>query len=344
MKILITGSAGFIGFHLVKKLAETRDTEIVGIDNINDYYDVNLKYARLRQSGIRQQDIRQEQPVQSTIYPNYTFLQTDIAEYTSLYDIFKEHTFDMVINMAAQAGVRYSIENPQAYIRSNVTGFMNILECCRHFGIKHLLYASSSSVYGKNSRIPFSEDDNTDYPVSVYAATKKSNELLAHSYSHLFQLPTTGVRLFTVYGPWGRPDMAPMLFADAICSDKPIHVFNHGDMSRDFTYIDDIVSGITGLLPCAPDQNNTHPFYQLFNIGNSTPVCLLDFISTLEKAIGTKALLVMKEMQPGDVPTTYADTSKLECSINYKPATPLAKGIAEFVAWFKEGKAMDNKQ
>ncbi|MDR2919394.1 MAG: GDP-mannose 4,6-dehydratase [Tannerella sp.] len=335
MKILITGSAGFIGFHLVEKLVKTANVDIVGIDNINDYYDVNLKYARLQQTGIRKEDIHPDKPVQSILYPNYTFCQADISDYSILYTIFEKNQFDIVINMAAQAGVRYSIEHPATYIQSNVVGFTNILECCRHFHIKHLIYASSSSVYGVNNQVPFSEDDNTDYPVSLYAATKKSNELLAHAYSHLFQLPATGVRLFTVYGPWGRPDMAPMLFAEAITANQPIKVFNHGEMSRDFTYVNDIANGIISLIEQAPDQQTTHPFFQIFNIGHSEPVELMQFISTLENCIGRKANLEMYPMQPGDVPVTYADTGKLKQKINYKPQTSVEDGVSEFIKWFK---------
>ncbi len=334
MKILITGSAGFIGFHLVKKLSGQKNMEIVGIDNINDYYDVNLKYARLQQSGINPKDIQSNNSVKSTIYPNYLFYKTDISDYKALNKLFDEYSFDFVINMAAQAGVRYSIENPHAYIQSNIVGFTNILECCRHHKIKHLIYASSSSVYGMNSKIPFTESDDTDHPVSIYAATKKSDELLAHSYSHLFHLPTTGVRLFTVYGPWGRPDMAPMLFAKAINEEQPIKVFNHGNMRRDFTYVDDIVDGITGLIPLIPKSDSDRPFYQLFNIGNSKPIDLLSFISILEKNMGKKAILEMLPMQPGDVPVTYADTSHLEKNIPYTPKFTIEKSIPVFIDWF----------
>lgn len=336
MRVLVTGSAGFIGFHLIEKLIKQEGAEVVGIDNINDYYDVNLKYARLEQSGICRDSIRINQPVQSSIYHNYVFYQTDISDYSALSEIFKKYSFDIVINMAAQAGVRYSIENPHVYIQSNVVGFTNILECCRHFEVKHLVYASSSSVYGFSNNVPFSEDDDTDYPVSIYAATKKSDELLAHSYSHLFRLPTTGVRLFTVYGPWGRPDMAPMLFAEAIMAGKSISVFNNGEMSRDFTCVDDIVDGIWGVMNKVPGEGLEHPFYQLFNIGNSRPVELMAFISALEKAIGLKANIKMSPMQPGDVPVTYADTRKLEQYIHYKPETRLEAGITAFVDWFKK--------
>ena len=335
MKILITGTAGFIGFHLVEKLVKHENTEIVGIDNINDYYDVSLKYARLTKCGIDKDSVRDNSPITSSVYPNYKFSKTDISDYQALSDLFRREQFDVVINMAAQAGVRYSIENPHAYVQSNITGFTNILECCRHNQIKHLIYASSSSVYGMNNSIPFSEDDNVTYPVSFYAATKKSNELMAHTYSHLFQLPTTGVRLFTVYGPWGRPDMAPMLFAKAIYDKKPIKVFNHGNMLRDFTYVDDIAAGIIKLIDKLPDEGSEQPFYKIFNIGNSTPIKLIDFITTLEEAIGKKAILEMLPMQPGDVEVTYADTTKLKKAVNYKPSTSLSEGIYSVIDWYK---------
>jgi len=336
MRILVTGSAGFIGFHIVEKLISLENTEIIGIDNISDYYDINLKFARLEQSGIPKDKIEPNLPVQSIIHSNYVFYQTDISNYAALFTVFKKHQIDIVINMAAQAGVRYSITNPQVYIQSNVLGFTNVLECCRHFHIKHLVYASSSSVYGISNQIPFSEDDNTSSPISIYAATKKSNELLAHSYSHLFQLPTTGVRLFTVYGAWGRPDMAPILFAQSIFENKPIKVFNQGNISRDFTYVGDIVNGICNLIKQNPDKNTKQPFYQIFNIGNSKPVQLMEFISILENAIGKKAVLEQYPMQPGDVPITYANTEKLEKAINYHPHTSLEEGIPVFVEWFKE--------
>lgn len=336
MRILVTGSAGFIGFHLVKKLTRWEDAEIVGIDNINDYYDVNLKYARLRECGISTDDIGFGKPAKSTIHANYCFYKIDISDHEQLKELFATYAFDYVIHMAAQAGVRYSIDHPLQYIQSNVVGFTNILECCRHTHVKHLIYASSSSVYGNSDRIPFSEKDNTDYPVSIYAATKKSNELLAHSYSHLFQLPTTGVRLFTVYGPWGRPDMAPMLFAKAIYEDQPIRVFNKGDLSRDFTYIDDIVQGITNLLTHAPGKETEYPYYQLFNIAHSKPVRLMDFISILEQNIGKKASLHLLPMQPGDLHTTYADTGRLQACTNYLPETSIQEGIPLFIDWFKQ--------
>lgn len=336
MKILITGTAGFIGFHLVEELVKQENTEIVGIDNINDYYDVSLKYARLTKCGINKDLVRDNYLINSSIHPNYKFSKTDISDLQSLSKLFQEEQFDIVINMAAQAGVRYSIENPHAYVQSNIVGFTNILECCRHNQIKHLIYASSSSVYGMNNSIPFSEDDNVTFPVSFYAATKKSNELMAHTYSHLFHLPTTGVRLFTVYGPWGRPDMAPMLFAKAIYNQKPIKVFNQGNMLRDFTYVKDIVIGVTKLIDKLPDERSEQPFYKIFNVGNSAPIKLFDFIKTLEEAIGRKAILEMLPMQPGDVEVTYADTTKLEKAVSYKPSTSLSEGIFSFIDWYKE--------
>lgn len=338
MSVLITGSAGFIGYHLIEKWARQGNTGVIGLDNINDYYDVNLKYARLMQSGIHPGEIRPNRPVQSTKYPHYTFYQTDISDYSALSALFRLYTFDVVIHLAAQAGVRYSIEKPHPYIQSNIVGFANVLECCRQFGVKHLVYASSSSVYGINDEAPFSEEADTNHPVSIYAATKKSNELLAHAYSHLFRLPTTGVRLFTVYGPWGRPDMAPMLFAEAIHAGKPIRVYNNGEMSRDFTYVEDIADGILKLTAHAPGADTERPFYRIFNIGNSRPVQLMDFISLLEKTLDRKAQLEWHPMQPGDVPATYADTSKLVQFVGCKPITSIEAGISTFVEWFKTWK------
>ncbi|NDV83302.1 NAD-dependent epimerase/dehydratase family protein [Bacteroides sp. 51] len=334
MKLLITGAAGFIGYHIVRDLIQREGMQIIGLDNINNYYDVNLKYDRLAECGINRNSIIDKASCKSAIFPNYTFYKADIADSETLNRIFGKEKIDVVIHMAAQAGVRYSIENPHAYVLSNLVGFANVLECCRHHKIKHLVYASSSSIYGQNNEEPFRESDNVDYPVSFYAATKKSNELMAHTYSHLYQLPTTGVRLFTVYGPWGRPDMAPMLFADSIKKGKGIHVFNHGNMLRDFTYVEDIVKGIVLLLERMPDAKTEHPFYQIYNIGNSAPVKLMDFIQTMEGAMGKKAILEMLPMQPGDVTTTYADTTKLMHDTGYKPATKLTEGIAKFVEWY----------
>lgn len=338
MKLLITGAAGFVGYHLIQHLIDRKEIEIVGVDNINDYYDVNLKYDRLSDCGISKEKIEENQATLSAKYANYTFYKADIAEGEVLNQIFTKEKIDVVINMAAQAGVRYSIENPQVYVQSNLVGFANILECCRHHKIKHLIYASSSSVYGQSNKTPFSETDNVDYPVSFYAATKKCNELMAHTYSHLYQLPTTGVRLFTVYGPWGRPDMAPILFAEAIRNDKKIRVFNNGNMLRDFTYVGDIVKGITLLLDQPLDKVGTqdHPYYQVYNIGNAAPVKLMDFIETIEQAMGKKAVLDMMPMQPGDVTVTYADVSKLMEDTGYKPSTTLTEGVSAFIGWYSK--------
>lgn len=334
MNILITGTAGFIGFHLVKKLVSVKDVCIIGIDNINDYYSVDLKFARLQECGIKRESIRAGELSQSNLYSNYRFAKIDLSNDADLNSLFKQSSFDVVINLAAQAGVRYSLEQPQKYIQSNIVGFTNILECCRHHSIKHLIYASSSSVYGINNKAPFSEDDNVDYPVSLYAATKKSNELLAHTYSHLFRLPTTGLRFFTVYGPWGRPDMAPVLFASAIFKGEPIRLFNEGNMLRDFTYIDDIVEAMIRLIDKIPAESIPHPFYQIFNVGHSNPIQLSDFVSTLENVTGKKALTEMFPMQSGDIPVTYADVRKLQEYIGYTPVTSLEAGITAFIEWF----------
>lgn len=337
MKILVTGAAGFIGFHLVEELMKQSNVEVVGIDNINDYYDVNLKYARLIESGIDRENIKDCKenlyPVQSDKYENYQFLKLDITNFELLNQLFQKEKFTHVVNLAAQAGVRYSLENPHAYVQSNLVGFVNLLECCRHHKIEHLVYASSSSVYGANAKIPFSEDDRVDNPVSLYAATKKSNELMAYTYSHLYDLPTTGLRFFTVYGPWGRPDMAPMLFANAIKKGEAIKVFNNGDMQRDFTYIDDIVEGVVHCITALPKAT---PKAEVFNIGNSQPMDLMEFISTIEECMGQKAKKNFMPMQAGDVKRTWADTQKLENRINYKPTTPLKIGVQNFVEWFKK--------
>jgi len=327
LKILVTGTAGFIGFHLAKKLLERGD-EVVGLDSINDYYDVNLKYARLNELGIKKEDIKETIPVVSNKYPKHKFIKANLEDAETLNRLFETEKFDAVCNLAAQAGVRYSIENPHAYIQSNVVGFMNILEACRNFGVKNLSYASSSSVYGLNESQPFKTTDKTDTPISLYAATKKSNELMAHTYSHLYGIQTTGLRFFTVYGPWGRPDMAPMLFADAISNDRAIKVFNHGKMSRDFTYIDDIVDGVIKVI-----DNPSN--YNVYNIGNNAPVSLMEFIETLEDALGKKAEKNFMPMQPGDVESTYADTQDLIDDFGYKPDTKLSDGIGEFVKWYR---------
>lgn len=331
MKILVTGTAGFIGFHLAKKLLERGD-EVIGIDNINDYYEVNLKYGRLKELGIDKELIQENTPVVSTIFPKHKFLKLDLADRKGMEKLFKEEKFDAVCSLAAQAGVRYSLENPHAYIESNVQGFMNILEGCRENGIKNLSYASSSSVYGLNKEQPFKSSDQVDKPISIYAATKKSNELMAHTYSHLFGISTTGLRFFTVYGPWGRPDMAPMLFADAMLNDKAIKIFNYGDMSRDFTYIDDIVDGCIKVI----DNPNKKDLYQIYNIGNNAPVSLMDFITALENAFGKEAKKEYLPMQPGDVKSTYADVSGLIEDFGYKPHTSIQDGVDRFAQWYKK--------
>lgn len=335
-KILITGVAGFIGFHLVRKLATMPETELVGIDIINDYYDVNLKYNRLSQCGIAKNDILPGKYVQSSIHSNYRFKQIDIADTKEIDQLFQENDFDIVINLAAQAGVRYSLLHPESYIHSNIVGFYNILNNCKLHNIKHLLYASSSSVYGMSEETPFTEDIRVDYPLNLYAASKKSNELMAHSYSHLFQLPTTGLRFFTVYGPWGRPDMALMLFTDAIYKGEPIQLFNGGKMLRDFTYIDDIINSIKLLMENVPDEKEEHPFYRIVNIGNSNPVQLIDFVNTLEEIIDIKTEKINLPMQAGDVKQTYADTSQLQQLIGFQPNTPIKEGIRSFINWYKE--------
>lgn len=346
MKILVTGTAGFIGYHLARKLLERGDT-IVGLDNINDYYDVNLKYARLNELGIDKNELEDNKLVISKIFPNHSFVKMDLADTKSIYELFEKEKFDAVCNLAAQAGVRYSIENPHSYIDSNIKGFMNILEACRHNDVKNLSYASSSSVYGLNKSQPFKTSDYTDHPISLYAATKKSNEMMAHTYSHLYNISTTGLRFFTVYGPYGRPDMAPMLFADAILNDRAIKVFNHGNMSRDFTYIDDIVNGIIKVIdnPAVPNKDFDAEFpspdissapYRIYNIGNNSPVQLLDFIEMLEKSIGVDAKKNFMDMQDGDVVSTYADTNDLIKDFGYKPDTKLADGISKFVTWYRK--------
>ncbi|MFB9055255.1 NAD-dependent epimerase [Mariniflexile ostreae] len=333
MRILITGAAGFIGFHLVEKLIKS-GLYIVGIDNINNYYDVNLKYDRLNQVGLSKDNISNDgELVASSIFPNFSFAKIDLVDLKKLETLFKQEKFTHVVNLAAQAGVRYSLENPHAYVQSNLIGFVNILECCRGHRIKHLIYASSSSVYGSNLKIPFSEEDKVDTPVSLYAATKKSNELMAYAYSHLYHLPTTGLRFFTVYGPWGRPDMAPMLFANAIMKGEPIKVFNNGEMQRDFTYIDDIIDGVIKVMDTIPNKT---PKADVFNIGNSKPVDLMKFILLLEKSLGKEAIKSFYPMQDGDVKVTYADTGHLNKRTGYKPNISLENGISRFTSWFLE--------
>jgi len=346
VKILITGSAGFIGYHLAKRLLERGD-EVVGIDNINDYYDIRVKYGRLKESGIEESDIEDGRSVSSTLYPGYRFVKMDLEEREAIEELFRRERFDAVCNLAAQAGVRYSIENPRAYIQSNIVGFLNILEACRDNEVKHLVYASSSSVYGLNESMPFSVHDNVDHPISLYAASKKSNELMAHTYSHLYSIPTTGLRFFTVYGPWGRPDMALFLFTKAIMEGREIDVYNYGDMRRDFTYIDDIVEGIVRVLDRPPkgdarwsgknpDPGSSVAPYKIYNIGNNDPVKLLDFISAIEKATGRQARKRMLPIQPGDVPATYADVKDLIADTGYRPDTPIEEGVERFVAWYRE--------
>jgi len=330
MKILVTGAAGFIGYHLCEKLIALGHT-VVGLDNINDYYDVNLKLDRLKQLGIEAP--LDNTSVKSRIYEGFSFVKLDLADRENLPELFKSEGFDSVCNLAAQAGVRYSLEKPFTYIESNVTGFMNILEACRNYNVKKVVYASSSSVYGLNDKIPFSITDNVDNPISLYAATKKSNELMAHTYSHLFGLETIGLRFFTVYGPWGRPDMAMFLFTDAILNDKPIKVFNDGKLSRDFTYIDDIVKGVIATLL---DDNKNTALYKLYNIGNSQPVKLMDFISEIEKVACKPAKKEMLPMQPGDVERTWADVSGLEQDFGYRPQTDIGTGIKNFVNWYRD--------
>ena len=328
MKILVTGSAGFIGFHTALKFISSGH-DVVGIDNLNHYYDIRLKYARGAECGFSEEMMESGEIVQSNIYPQLRFVKMDISERERLERLFCTEKFDLVCNFAAQAGVRYSLENPFSYINSNIEGFLSVLEACRKYPVKHLIYASSSSVYGMNSEVPFRETDRTDSPVSLYAATKKANELMAHSYSSLYGIPATGLRFFTVYGPWGRPDMAPMLFMKAAAEGKIIKVFNNGELYRDFTYIDDIVNGISAVAECEPRAPHS-----IYNIGNSNPVALLDFISAIESCMGKTIEKEFVEMQPGDVYKTYADTSALEGDFGYSPSTPLLKGISSLYKWY----------
>lgn len=329
MNILVTGAAGFIGFNVCQYLLNRGDT-VIGIDNLNDYYDVNLKHSRLKKLN----------------HENFTFLKIDISDKDAIDSIFKEYNIKKVVNLAAQAGVRYSIENPWSYLNSNLTGFLSVLEACRHNKIKHLVYASSSSVYGANTSLPFQVEDNVDHPLSLYAATKKSNELMAHSYSNLYQLPTTGLRFFTVYGPWGRPDMALFLFTKNIIAGKPIKVFNYGNHTRDFTYIDDIVKGIVRVLDKTPKADPDHDFsisdpgsssapYKVYNIGNNNPVKLLDYINAIENALGIKAVMELLPLQQGDVPDSNADVSRLEADVGFKPDTTVQDGINDFIKWYR---------
>lgn len=334
MKILITGAAGFIGFHLCKKLISLGHT-IFGIDNVNDYYSMQLKYDRLNELGIHMDPTSEWNTVfKSSVFSNFVFYKADLTNREFFDTLFRDEKFDVVCNLAAQAGVRYSLENPFEYVTSNIYGFLNILECCRHHHVKKMVYASSSSVYGKNSTIPYSTDENTNNPVSLYAASKMSNELMAHSYSHLFNFQTIGLRFFTVYGPWGRPDMAMFLFTDAIFKKEPVKVFNNGNLSRDFTYVDDIIDGITKVL--FQDAKENKALCQVYNIGNGKPVQLLDFIKEIEKNVGLEARKQMLPMQLGDVYQTWADTSDLEVNFNYKPGTSIHTGVKNYVHWFKE--------
>ncbi|WP_313095879.1 NAD-dependent epimerase/dehydratase family protein [Empedobacter sp.] len=331
--VFITGVAGFIGYHLAEKLIE-KNIKVVGIDNINDYYTVQLKYDRLKELGINQEFASNfgQKVLSSKHEEKMIFYRMNLEDKESLAQLFKTYSFDAVVNMAAQAGVRYSIENPDAYGQSNLVGFLNILECCRNYNVKKLLYASSSSIYGNSSDVPFSTNQNVDHPISLYAATKKANELMAHAYSHLYDFQTIGLRFFTVYGPWGRPDMAMFLFTDAILNHQPLKVFNHGDLSRDFTYIDDIIQGIDKIL----EDKNTNEKYQLYNIGNSKPVQLMDFIKEIEKSTGEKAILEMYPMQAGDVNQTWADVQELKDKFGYNPHYPVDKGVYNFVQWYRK--------
>ncbi len=333
-KILVTGSAGFIGHHLAVKLGEA-GVEVVGIDNLNDYYDPELKWSRLAEAGIKREEVESGLEAVSSKYPEYRFRKIGLEDKQAIEKLFADYPFIKVCNLAAQAGVRYSLSNPSAYIDSNISGFVNVLECCRKTGVKHLVYASSSSVYGLNDKVPFAETDPVDQPASLYAATKRSNELLAHVYSHLYQLPVTGLRFFTVYGPWGRPDMAYSLFSDAILNDRPIKVFNHGEMSRDFTYVDDIVEGLYRIL-CQPRPPQQGVASRVYNIGKGQPVRLLKFIKMIEECLGVEAKKEYLGMQPGDVEKTYADTSALERDYDYRANTTLDQGIPAFVRWYRK--------
>lgn len=336
MKILVTGAAGFIGFYVSKKLLDNGHT-VIGLDNINDYYDVQLKYGRLAELGVTQSSAEKYNHLSiSTSESNFSFIRLKLEDRKALPLLFETEKFDVVCNLAAQAGVRYSIENPEAYVDSNIVGFLNILECCRHHKIKHLVYASSSSVYGLNTKIPFETTDNVDHPISLYAATKKSNELMAHTYSHLYGFPTTGLRFFTVYGPWGRPDMAMFLFTDAIVKGNPIKVFNHGQMERDFTYIDDITEGVVRVIEGSVEKRlELNELYKIYNIGNNSAVKLLDFIEAIEKSLGKVAVKEMLPMQAGDVTKTWANVDNLIRDYNYSPNTLIEKGIQEFVDWYR---------
>ena len=344
MTILVTGTAGFIGFHVTNRLLKDGH-EVIGIDSLNTYYDVTLKHSRLAQVGINSSVVQYNTSFAGVV--GYTFYQLQLEDKNVLTHLFQQHKPDVVIHLAAQAGVRYSIINPDAYISSNIVAFNNILECCRHYNVKHLVYASSSSVYGLNDAVPFSTNQNVDHPISLYAASKKSNELMAHTYSYLFSLPTTGLRFFTVYGPWGRPDMALFIFTKAILEDKPIKVFNYGNMQRDFTFVDDIVEGIVRVMHHVPQSNTdwkqsssdvsaSSAPYKIYNIGNNAPVKLTKFIEAIENELGKKAIKELLPLQPGDVPATYADVSDLVRDVGYKPNTSVEEGVKNFINWYKK--------
>ena len=354
MKILITGTAGFIGFHLAKKLLKRGD-EVVGLDSINDYYDVNVKYGRLNELGINKHELKENELIISKVYPKHKFIKLNLENKDKMMELFEIEKFDAVCNLAAQAGVRYSLTNPDAYINSNIIGFMNILEACRQNKVKNLSYASSSSVYGLNKELPFSTSHNVDHPISLYAASKKSNELMAHTYSHLFGISTTGLRFFTVYGPWGRPDMALFLFTKAALEGNTIDVFNNGDMLRDFTYIDDIIEGIMRVIDNPPkkdknwhdkikDVSTSSAPYKIYNIGNNNPVKLMDFIAAIENKLGKKIDKNMMPIQAGDVPETFADVNDLVENLGYKPKTSIQEGINNFIDWYLEFFGCGNKR